>query len=136
MKIVKLGWEQTIPVRHEVLWPDMPPDFCHVPGDEDALHYGVEVDGNIVCVASIFIDAVAKSARLRKFATLIEHRHQGYGSAVIEYVLTQLPEQGIEYFWCDARESAMDFYTKFGMSAEGDAFYKSGVEYYKMGRSL
>ncbi len=136
MKIVELDCTQTIPVRHEVLWPDMPEDFCHVPGDEDARHYGVEVDGEVVCVASVFIDVEAKSARLRKFATVLEHRHLGYGSSVVEHILKQLPEIGIEYFWCDARESAMDFYHKFDMNAEGDAFYKSGVEYYKMGRHV
>ncbi len=136
MNIVELTWEQTISVRHKVLWPDMPRDFCHIFGDEEAKHFGIKVEGKIVCVASVFIDLDGKSARLRKFATLVEYRHLGYGTLVLEYILQQLPKLGIEYFWCDARKVAKDFYYKFNMEKEGDVFTKSGIEYYKMVRKL
>ena len=68
MEIVELTWQDTIPVRHQVLWPNELPEFCIVEGDQEALHFGVIVDNIIVSVASLYIDA--NSARLRKFATL------------------------------------------------------------------
>jgi ribosomal protein S18 acetylase RimI-like enzyme len=83
----------------------------------------------LVCVASIFIDG--NQGRLRKFATLPDYQGQGIGSQVIEFVLNMLERQNIEVFWCDARESALDFYKRFGMVIEGDIFYKKGVAYKK-----
>ncbi|GAK86209.1 hypothetical protein JCM19238_3799 [Vibrio ponticus] len=51
---------------------------------------------------------------------------------MIEYILSHLAQRDIEYFWCDARASALGFYRKFGLMQEGEEFYKSEVAYYKM----
>lgn len=42
----------------------------------------------------------------------------------------------MQYFWCDARESACRFYQRFGLQTEGERFYKSDVAYFKMGVNL
>jgi len=42
----------------------------------------------------------------------------------------------IRYFWCDARESAIGFYRRFGLQADGERFYKSEVPYFKMSKSV
>jgi len=114
----------------------MPEDFCFVVGDEYAKHYGVEVDGELVAVASVFIDEDEGSARLRKFATLIEHRHMGLGSALIGHIIEDIQRYEVNYFWCIARESTVEFYEKFELVIEGDRFSKCGVNFYRMGRKL
>jgi GNAT superfamily N-acetyltransferase len=135
LDIRRISWEDAIPVRHQVLWPDHPPEFCYVEGDRTALHYGVFVNSTLlVSVASIYI--CEDKARLRKFATLQNYQGQGIGSALLEYALANLKQEDIKYFWCDARESAVNFYKRFKLQVEGDRFYKTDIPYYKMSCNL
>ncbi|MGF1720644.1 GNAT family N-acetyltransferase [Vibrio kyushuensis] len=130
MNIQQVTWEDALPVRHHVLWPNKPIIFCKVPGDESATHYGAFINNQLVCVASIYISG--DEARLRKFATLHEFQGKGIGSKVIEHAISNLKGQNIKSFWCDARTTALSFYQKFGMTVEGSEFNKSGISYYKM----
>lgn len=130
MIIQKITWDEALPVRHCVLWPTKPLLFCKVEGDEAANHYGAFVDDKLVCVASIYIDG--DKARLRKFATLLEFQSNGIGTKVIKHVISELKESSVDYFWCDARTSALGFYEKLGLQKQGIEFKKSGVLYYKM----
>ena len=131
MRIQNLTWQQTIDIRHKVLWPNKDPSFCKVEGDETAIHYGANVKGNIVCVASLYINA--EKVRLRKFATVEGFQKQGIGTAMIEHMLAesrQIP--GVQVFWFDARETAIGFYKRFGFKVEGERFYKSNIADFKM----
>ena len=130
MKIVELNWTDTILIRHTVLWPNEQPEFCKVEGDEHALHFGIEIDEKLVCVASIFRDG--DSVRLRKFATLVEHQGKGVGSYMLRHLISEMRHKGMTYFWFDARETALNFYERFGFKVTGDRFYKHSVPYYKM----
>ncbi|PTO74629.1 GNAT family N-acetyltransferase [Vibrio splendidus] len=130
MEIKQLSAIEVLPVRHQVLWPDKPMSFCMVPNDEHATHYGAFIGEQLVCVASIYIQG--HETRLRKFATLPEFQGQGIGSNVIDHAISNLKDSNIQYFWCDARTTALGFYQKFGMAVEGPEFEKSGVVYYKM----
>ena len=130
MKIRAIKWEETLAVRHKVLWPNKPESFCQVDGDELANHYGVYIEEKLVSVASIYIED--KVARLRKFATLIEFQNAGLGTKLITHIINALKSAGIEYFWCDARTTAVGFYQKFNMVQQGGEFTKSGVLYIKM----
>lgn len=134
VKIERITAEQTLPVRHQVLWPDQPMTFCRVPEDDEGKHYGVFIDGNLVCVASVFIEG--QLARLRKFATLPDYQGQGIGTKVIEWILRDLSASNVEQFWCDARESASGFYRKFAMKPYGERFYKGDIPYFKMSVDL
>ncbi|WP_234496381.1 GNAT family N-acetyltransferase [Vibrio maritimus] len=130
MEIKTLTADEVLPIRHQVLWPDKPESFCRVEGDEQALHYGALVNDRLVCVASVYLDG--KTARLRKFATLEDYQGQGIGTKILEHTIASVRALGIDYYWCDARVSAQDFYKKFGLAVEGEAFNKSGIWYFKM----
>ncbi len=71
LTIRDIDWQDALPVRHEVLWPDKPVLFSRVDGDESATHYGAFTEEKLVCVASIYRSE--DSARLRKFATLPDY---------------------------------------------------------------
>lgn len=134
MEIRELNWQQALPIRHKVLWPDKEPLFCKVEGDEEAQHYGVYIDNKLVCVASIYIESCTgksalKSARLRKFATLVEFQGKGIGTNLIKHIIDELKKSAVQLFWCDARKSALSFYRKFAMQSAGQEFIKSGVVY-------
>jgi len=123
-------WQQTIPLRHSVLWPDQKPEFCHVDGDNDALHFGAFVGKKLVCVASVYLSS--NKARLRKFATDMRYQNQGIGSMMLKHIIQHLQKTPAEYFWCDARESALGFYQRFGMLKCSERFYKVDVAYFRM----
>lgn len=130
MTIKNIPWQQTIPLRHQVLWPDKPPEYCHIEGDEEAMHFCTYLDDNLVCVASVYIEE--NRARLRKFATVESHQGRGIGSQMINHILEQLKSTEIHIFWCDARESALRFYQRFDMETMGERFYKGDIAYFKM----
>jgi ribosomal protein S18 acetylase RimI-like enzyme len=134
MKIRNIDCQEAIPIRHQVLWPDKDIQFCAIEGDSQALHYGVYIDEHLVCVASIFI--VERNARLRKFATLPAYQSRGFGTELIKYIFDDLYSKKVNYFWCDARTSAISFYQKLGLHIEGDEFIKSGQTYFKMSKIL
>jgi predicted GNAT family N-acyltransferase len=134
MEIRNIQWEQTIPLRHSVLWPSKPAEYSHVEGDLDALHYGAFIDGELVCVASVYFQS--NKARLRKFATKADFQNQGIGSKMLAFILCSLNSTETKVFWCDARESALSFYQRFDMHPFGDRFYKADVAYFKMKISL
>ena len=71
-------------------------------------------------------------ARLRKFATNADFQNQGIGSKMLEFIIQSLKSKEVGYFWCDARESALDFYKRFDMKTCSDRFYKADVPYFKM----
>lgn len=144
MQIIKLHWQDTLAIRQEVLWPDKPQEFCHVEGDQDAWHYGVIAEGNnnkkLVCVASIYFEVVESNnknqsknnARLRKFATLDTYQKQSIGSFLINHIINSLKEHNVSYLWCDARETALEFYKRFGFATDSSRFFKSDIPYFKM----
>lgn len=131
---MQLSWNETIATRHAVLWPSKTLAFCKVEGDEDALHYGIRKENKLVSVASIYING--NSARLRKFATLLEFQGQGMGSFLIEHILNTLKEKKIKTFWCDARVESAGFYSKLGMKTKGEQFYKTELPYIIMEKNL
>jgi len=129
-QVIKLSWQQTIPVRHQVLWPKESPEFCQVEGDAEALHFGVILNEQIICVASLYLEK--NRARLRKFATLESYQGGGIGSLMLNHLIESLKMVDINYLWFDARASALPFYQRFGCTQSGDVFYKKTVPYYKM----
>jgi len=134
MNIISLHWQQTIPIRHQVLWPDHPPHFCYVEGDETARHFGVEKEGTLISVASLFRQE--NKAQLRKFATLPRYQGQGIGSRLLKHVMTAAQEDSTSYFWCRARITAVPFYGRFGLVPDGQQFERAGVTFIHMGKHL
>ena len=136
MHIVELTAQQTIPIRHKVLWPNELPEYCLLDGDDEALHFGVTIDTKLVSVASVYVDSDPQTARLRKFATLAEFQGKGIGSHLLSHIIKILNERGITYFWFDSRSSAVNFYQALGFKVSGGLFYKNKVSYYKMHANL
>ena len=134
IEVRNISWKETIPLRHSVLWPTKPVEYCHVEGDDEALHFGAFIDGELACVASVFM--ASGKARLRKFATKAECQNQGLGSHMLAFILKALKDTNTTTFWCDARESAIGFYQRFGMQPHGERFYKADVPYFKMALTL
>ncbi|TBR41418.1 N-acetyltransferase [Marinomonas agarivorans] len=122
---------EVLPIRHQVLWPDEPMENCIVSGDGTALHIAGYLGDEIVCVASIYQEETGRF-RLRKFATLTQYQSQGIGSKVLNFIIAELKQKQAISLWCDARETAMPFYQRFGFAAISGRFIKKNKPYYKI----
>ncbi|KAI6091539.1 GCN5-like N-acetyltransferase [Hypoxylon rubiginosum] len=131
---------ETYALRHAVLWPDKPMSYVQLPEDLDGRHFGAFTNGDgkpeeLVSIISLFVDDSGE-ARFRKFATAPEWQGRGIGSALLKYTIEAAVKLRATRIWCDARESALGFYRRFGMSGEGAVFFKGEVPYLRMSRPL
>ncbi len=134
IEIKSIPPQQTLTLRHQVLWPDKDPEYCLLADDAEGLHYGLFYKDDLICVASVFI--ANNSARLRKFATASDFQGRGFGSQLITFIVSKLEQQKVNFLCCDARETAMSFYRRLGLTPSGKRFYKSDVAYFKMERAI
>ncbi len=121
--------DDTLPLRHSVLWPDKPFDYVRLPDDDTGQHFGGFVDEQLVAVISLFVDTQTNTARFRKFATQPDFQNQGIGTQLLNQVIEQARQAEATQLWCDARLTAAAFYERFGMQAEGSVFYKGEIAY-------
>ncbi|TFK68829.1 GCN5-related N-acetyltransferase [Pluteus cervinus] len=150
--------EQTLPLRQKVLWPDLSLAQLMLPEDSNGIHLGAFIpqQREHVAVISLFIeplpidnkshhclDNVSPASndadlqiqpgvmvRFRKFACEPDYQGYGIGTRLLRYALSiARDELHGSILWCDARVTAVDWYTRRGMSVTGRSFYKGPVEY-------
>lgn len=143
--------QDTIHLRHTVLWPDRPKAYVLLPEDDTGLHFGAFLRGaepELVSVISFFLEDLpgvaelphGKTARFRKFATASDHRGRGLGSRLFAFAKAEVKKAwAAEYCWCDARVASMGWYVKRGLHEVGEGqerFYKGDIPYLKMAGPL
>ncbi|RYP49608.1 hypothetical protein DL768_004729 [Monosporascus sp. mg162] len=122
---------ETYALRHAVLWPQKPMSYVQLPEDAAGQHFGAFVSSDdaseeLVSIISLFMDGNGE-ARFRKFATATSWQGKGIGSALLAYTIEAAAKTGARNIWCDTRQSALPFYERFGMSSEGEAFFKGEI---------
>ena len=128
MKIKSIPAEETWPLRHVVMWPNMPFDFIKLPEDTKGKHFGLFLGTNLVSVVSLFQTEVG-IAQFRKFATKTNEQGKGYGSKLLSYLIEFSQEQAFHTLWCNARADKTDFYKKFGMFETQETYTKQNVKF-------
>jgi GNAT superfamily N-acetyltransferase len=92
----------------------------------DTLHLGAEFGGEVVCLATIFPEALPGDTgaawRLIGMMTRPDMQRRGYGRAVVERCIECVRERGGAYLWCNSRLEATGFYRKLGFSTRGQPF--------------
>lgn len=124
----------TYALRHAVLWPDKPTSYVALPEDEAGYHFGAFIGEELVSVISLFVSGT--EARFRKFATDPTYQNQGIGSQLLAHTIATATAAGARTIWCDARQTALAFYQRFGLRPEGTVFYKGDIAYLRLRRSL
>ncbi len=115
------------PIRLQVMYPGEPFDSIKLPDDDSGLHLGLYEGEELICVISLFRRGDA--LQFRKFATRNAYQGQGYGSALLKYVMDYAKAQNIRRVWCNARQSAATFYKRFGMKETPEGYTKGGINY-------
>ncbi len=127
VKTAQIKASQTWPLRHTVMWPDMPLDYIKLPNDDQGLHYGLFVRQQLISVISLFIDGDA--AQFRKFATDTSAQGKGYGTLLLSHLIEQAKVKGVKRLWCNARIDKAAYYERFGMVKTEKTFSKGGIDY-------
>ncbi|KAJ6555012.1 hypothetical protein DFH09DRAFT_987846 [Mycena vulgaris] len=151
LRCLQITTEQTVPLRHSVLWPNEPVAHVLLAEDSFGWHYGafINTSPDPVAIISLFAedcpidngldhpeenDAKQKKAiRFRKFACDPVYQGQGIGTKLLLHVISvAASELGGTLLWCDAREATQAWYERRGLEAFGDVFLKGPVKYVRM----
>jgi len=124
----------TYPLRCQVLWPDKPPAYSHLPDDQIGQHFGAFQDKELVAVISLFVQGPV--AQFRKFATRPDYQGQGLGTALLRHVFAEAARLGAQRIWCSARLATLPFYERFGLVPDGPFFQKEGIPYVRLQKDL
>ena len=133
--VVEVDAATVRPLRHVVLREGRPETESVYPQDElpEAFHLAVlDEHGRVVACGTFFPEPYeGRSAwRLRGMATDAGVRGLGYGSALMHDALLRLSQRGADLLWCNARETALGFYRRFGFTTVGEEFVSVGVPHY------
>ena len=121
-------------IRQEAMYPDQPLDFVKLDSDYDGLHFGLYADDQLTSVISLFEEADAW--QFRKFATLPESQGKGFGTLLLQHIISYARTQGAQKLWCNARVSALAFYAKFGFQLTEKTYTKNGYDFVIMELAL
>lgn len=133
--ILRISAEDTYPVRQPVLRPGRPARECIFEGDSTSttLHLGAYVEDRLAGVASYmknphrYFDHSVQF-QLRGMAVLPEFRNKKLGEQLLLQGEKELLKEHRELLlWFNARESAIDFYRKYGYETKGGIFMVPNV---------
>lgn len=133
--IKEISPEACWPIRHQVMWPNLPFEFIKLTEDPQGNHFGFFKNDVLISVISLFETASGK-AQFRKFATIDTEQGKGYGSKLFNYVIAFAKKQGYHTLWCNARVDKAEFYKKFGMIETEETFVKEGVRFMILKKAL
>ena len=129
IKVKKITYSDTFPVRSAVLRQGKPIETCFFLGDDDkdTTHFGLFNDEKLIGVASVFKVSNEKfdkkqQFQLRGMAVLNEYQGLGFGNVLLDEVCKFVTTKNADVLWFNARENAVKFYQNFGFSVLGDSF--------------
>jgi GNAT superfamily N-acetyltransferase len=102
---------------------------ARVPDDDlpGAWHLGARHSGELVGVASFYprqcpLAAAVAAVQLRFMAVSPAMQGRGVGRQLLDHARRVLRKQKTGILWANGRDTALDFYTRFGFVVVGDGF--------------
>ena len=126
--------DDVLPLRNEVLREGrLTLAECRFPNDEaeGAFHLGYYIDDELVCIASFHPQTYKEykgiAYQLRGMATAEAWRGRGLGNRLVNFAITYLRGQKVNYIWCNARKKALQFYLGVGFEVISPEFDVPGI---------
>lgn len=126
--------EEILAVRNEVLREGkLILNECRFPTDlvKGAFHLGNFEGEKLITIASFHpqnVDGhIGKGYQLRGMATIPGFQGKGMGNKLVNFAITYLRGQEIDYVWCNARIAALNFYKGLGFEIISDEFDVPGI---------
>lgn len=76
------------------------------------------------------------SGKIGRLAVLQPYRGQGYGTMLMQALITHGKEGGIAHFYLHAQTTALAFYERLGFRANGPVFNEAGIAHIRMEQSF
>lgn len=121
-------------MRKDVMYPSFTIEQVKLKDDEEGLHLGLYNNSELISVISVFVRNDVM--QFRKFATKEQYQNKGYGTLLLQHIMTMAVQEHCNVIWCNARTSAKKFYEKFGMCITGETWLQDGHEFIKMEKQL
>lgn len=126
--------DDVLPIRNIVLREGkLTLNECRFVNDdaEATFHLGYFAGDELVCIASFHPQGYekfeGKAYQLRGMATLERYRCKGYGNMLVNFAITYLRGQKVNYMWCNARKKAVPFYLGVGFEIVSPEFDIPGI---------
>lgn len=119
--------ELTWRLRQRVLYPAKKLYEMEMEEDNDGYHFGAFQNGNLVGVVSLFQKGT--NFQFRKFAVDAPVQNTGIGKTLLKYIENFAIAQDAKQIWCNARNTAIAFYLRYGYVQTGTLFTKNGFGY-------
>jgi predicted GNAT family N-acyltransferase len=126
--------DDVLPIRNEVLREGkLTLDECRFLNDDQdgTFHLGYYAGDELACIASFhpqtYTGFEGKAYQLRGMATTENYRGKGFGNRLVNFAITYLRGQKINYLWCNARKKAVPFYASVGFEVISAEFELHGV---------
>ena len=113
--------EMQIPAELE--WDGLDPDCVHVLARDG--------DGNPIGTGRLL-----PNGKIGRMAVLPAWRGKGIGKAMLQAMLEEAGQAGIDEVWLHAQLSVVGFYREARFAEVGDSFVSAGIPHQKMVRSL
>ncbi len=127
IEIITTTAEKIYPIRHKVMYPDLPFDYIKLPKDKEGTHFAVIKNEVITTVVSLFFEG--NIAQFRKLATIETEQNKGYASSLLKHIINYSKNMGCKKIWCNARVNKISYYKKFGMYETNKTYTKSGIDF-------
>lgn len=127
IEIKEIEASETWPLRQKVMWPSKPLEFVVLLNDDEGLHFGLYEKETLVSVISLFING--NEGQFRKFATDDYFQGRGYGTKLLNHLISEAKKMNLKSLKCNARMTAIEFYQRFGMEVASDIIRKNGKDY-------
>lgn len=128
-QIKLINSKDTYKVRHSILRTGKPIASCVFDNDDlkTTFHLGLYVNNQIIGICSFFKNnhnmlLQEPQYQLRGMAILKAYQGHGFGHKILDYGENLLREKKVKTVWCNARKSALPFYTKQGYQILGEPF--------------
>lgn len=133
IEVIRLQPAGTRELRRRVLYGHVPGETAVYPrdGQPGSFHLGARADGALVAVASWYPEATdlrpsRAPYRLRGMAVDPTHQGRGVGRLVFQAGVAALKARNADLLWANARDDALGFYGRLGMTVTGDGFLTAG----------
>lgn len=134
LEIEQITPQLTWRLRRDELYPGEYLFNMEMAEDEQAMHYGGFVNNKLIAVVSLF--KAGADFQFRKFAVQKDMQGKGYGRVLLQFITDFAKAEGGTRIWCNARDTAYEFYTKAGFTPIGEPFQRNGINFIIMEKSL
>lgn len=129
--VSEADYNEVLKIRQQVMYPDKSIDEVKIDNDNMGIHLGVFDDGNLMTIASIFLDK-ERNLQFRKLATHVEVQGKGYATEFMKWLDDYAKDVKLNSVWCNARKDVIGFYKKFGYEETNETFSRDGYDYIVM----